>query len=165
MSQPFVGEIRLFGGTFAPSGWAFCDGSLVAISQNPTLYQLLGTTYGGDGTNTFALPDMRGRFPLHQSPSYPLGQSGGTETVALTTQQLPPHTHAIGTGSVGTADAPTGNVWAASTAVRQFAPGSDGTTMAAPVVGTAGAGQSHENMPPFVAMSFIISLLGIFPSA
>src|SRR4029077_7146235 len=119
MSSPFIGEIRMFGGNFAPVGWAFCDGSLIPISENDALFNLIGTTYGGDGQNTFALPDLRSRIPLHVGPGFALGQSGGVESVTLTTSQIPAHSHVpqAGTSAVSppNVSGPGGNVWPQST--------------------------------------------------
>ena len=170
MSTPYVGEIRLFAGNFAPVGWALCDGSLLSTSQYQALFSLLGTTYGGDGQSNFALPDLRGRVPIHPGSgaggTYVLGGVGGTETVTLTPPQLPPHTHAAaGTAADATLDAPGGAVWAAGAQIKQFAP-AVGTPlpMASAAVAPAGDSQPHSNMAPFTAINFIISLLGVFPT-
>src|SRR5512134_1239970 len=113
MGQPFVGEIRMFGGSFAPVGWMLCDGQLLPISENETLFQLIGTTYGGDGESTFALPDLRGRIPLHQGNGFILAETGGAEEITLTTQQIPAHTHQLlGSGALATTNAPANNVFA-----------------------------------------------------
>jgi microcystin-dependent protein len=173
MSQPFLGEIRMFAGNFAPAGWALCDGQLVAISQNDTLFQLIGTTYGGNGTSTFALPDLRSRVPVHmgQGPgpsSYILGSTGGVESVTLTVSQMPIHTHPpqVRAGA-GTSDRPDGRVWAAPSepSAKLYASGAPDSTMNQALVKPAGGSQPHENMAPFQAINFIISLTGIFPSA
>lgn len=171
MSEPFLGEIRMFAGTYAPQGWAICDGSLLSIASYEALFTLLGTTYGGDGTGTFALPDLRGRVPVHQGQGpglspYVMGQAGGAEAVVLGVPQMAAHSHpASGSASAGTATTPAGNVWAANGSVKQFAPASAiSGTMAAGSVGPTGAGQPHENMAPFVAVSFIIALEGLYPS-
>jgi len=169
MSSPFIGEIRMFGGNFAPAGWAFCDGSLMLISENDTLFALIGTTYGGDGQQTFGLPDLRGRVPLHQGTTqgfgtpYTIGQSGGVESVTLTTNQLPAHSHAALAATVGDRTSPAGAVWAGSPDMAQFA-APPGAAMNASAVGNTGGSQPHENMPPFLGVNFIISLFGIFPS-
>jgi len=164
MSQPFVGEIRMFGGNFAPAGWAFCDGSLIPISENETLFNLIGTTYGGDGQSTFALPDLRSRVPVHQGPGFTIGQSGGAETVTLTTAQIPSHSHVPqGNSGVGSQPNPTGNVWAQS-ALNQFSNGTANVAMAPAAIGSAGGSQPHDNMLPFLTVSFILSLFGVFPS-
>lgn len=161
MSNPFVGEIRMFGGNFAPAGWAFCDGSLQSIAENNTLFALLGTTYGGDGQNTFALPDLRGRVPVHVGSSHILGQVSGTESVSLTAGQLPAHTHAL--GSTGAASVLSPAVNAPALAAQRVYGASTGTPMAAGIVAAAGSGGAHENRQPYLAVSFIISLFGIFP--
>ena len=170
MSTPYIGEIRMFAGNFAPNGWAFCDGQLVAISENDTLFALLGTTYGGDGQSTFALPDLRGRRPLHvgtdRGASYQLGQAGGAETVALTTAQLAVHSHPpLGAVATASATSPAEGVWAATTSPAYAeAPGALTTAMAPDALAAAGDGHAHENLPPYLAIRFIISLFGIFPS-
>lgn len=169
MSNPYIGEIRLFAGNFAPTGWALCDGSLLSIAQNQPLYQLIGTTYGSDAINNFALPDLRGRVPVHQGQgaglsAYVLGQTFGVEAVTLTTPEIPSHSHVPqASAEAGTSPNPTGQVWAASTAVRQFAAPGPAAAMAA-AIGAAGGDQPHDNVPPYVAVSFIISLVGNFPS-
>lgn len=167
----FIGEIRMFGGSFEPVGWAFCNGQLLAISENETLFNLIGTTYGGDGQNTFALPNLQGRIPLHmgQGPglsSHSIGEQGGTETVTLTVNQAPAHTHlpAANSGN-GTSTDPSGNVWAAQPALLQYAiAGSANTNLPANTVSQAGGNQPHDNMVPYLAISFIISLYGVYPS-
>jgi microcystin-dependent protein len=171
MSNPFVGEIRMFGGNFAPSGWAFCSGQLLSIAENDVLFALIGTTYGGDGVNTFGLPDLRGRIPLHQGTgpglsTYVIGQLAGVENVTLLSNQMPIHTHtaAASSASTGVSD-PTNTFWASNPAVKQYAPSTATlTSMAATSVSAVGANQPHDNMPPFLAISFIISLFGIFPT-
>lgn len=163
MAQPYVGEIRMFAGNFAPAGWAFCDGTLLPISENETLFQLIGTTYGGDGQSTFGLPDLRGRLPLHHGSGYVLAESGGQESVVLTVNQIPAHNHAAQASSDGgTQSGPGGGLWATS-GLNQFATGSGVSTMANSM-GNTGGNQPHENMMPFLVVSFIISLFGIFPS-
>ena len=170
MSQPYVGEIRIFAGNFAPAGWALCQGQILPISENETLFNLIGTTYGGDGQSTFALPDLSGRVPIHQGQdpglsSYVIGQTGGEESVTLLTLQIPAHAHLpLGSSSNGTSVDPTNNFWAASP-TRQFVPGaSANTTMHASTLGSAGLSQPHDNMVPFLGLNFIISLFGIFPT-
>ena len=169
MAQPYVGEIRMFAGNFAPAGWMFCEGQLLPISENETLFQLIGTTYGGDGQSTFALPDLRGRMPMHMGSggglsSRTLAESGGVETVTLTTQQIPAHTHVPqGDANSGSSDDPTGRVWASSSAI-QFIAGPTNTTMNNTIMGNTGGSQPHDNMSPYLVLSFIISLFGIFPS-
>lgn len=164
MSSPFVGEIRMFGGNFAPVGWAFCDGSLLPISENPTLFQLIGTTYGGDGQNTFALPDLRSRVPVHVGPGFALGQAAGAETVTLTVSQIPAHSHVPqGNSNDGSQSGPSGGVWAKST-LDQFSTSAPTLAMANTAIGSAGGSQPHDNMIPFLVVNFIISLFGVFPS-
>jgi microcystin-dependent protein len=164
MSSPFIGEIRMFGGNFAPAGWAFCDGSLLLISDNDALFQLIGTTYGGDGQSTFALPDLRSRVPIHVGPGFTLGQVAGEETVTLTTAQIPAHTHGPqGNSSPGTQSSPAGGVWAQS-ALGQFSAAAPSLSMDPGALGTTGGSQPHDNMVPFLAVNFILSLFGVFPS-
>ena len=168
MAQPYVGEIRMFGGNFAPVGWMFCDGSLLPISENETLFQLIGTTYGGDGQETFALPDLRGRFPVHQGGGHVLAETYGVEEVTLTQNQIPSHQHvAVANTAAGTSATPSGGVWAgnSNTAISQFAAGTSTTVnMNGAMVAATGGSQPHNNMPPYTCISFIISLFGIFPS-
>jgi microcystin-dependent protein len=163
-----VGEIRMFGGNFAPAGWMFCEGQLLPISENETLFQLIGTTYGGDGESTFALPDLRGRVPIHQGNGFILAETGGVESVTLTVQQIPAHAHPLlGTNDVATATAPGGAVLAATTGATTAAYGTDNpmTNMHASSITPVGGSQPHANFQPFLCVSFIISLFGIFPSA
>lgn len=169
MSEPFLGEIRVFAGNFAPSGWAFCDGSLLPISENDALYALIGTTYGGDGVSTFRLPDVRGRSPLHQgkgprvTSNHVIGEQGGVEEVTLTALQMPAHSHQPTYAATATSTSPAAARWAAqgSSAYSDAAPAAQ---LAADALMPAGGGQSHENMLPFLAVSYIIALTGIFPS-
>jgi|SRR5579864_654885 len=165
MSQPFIGEIRMFGGNFAPVGWAFCNGAIIPISQNDALFNLIGTTYGGDGQSTFALPDLQSRVPVHVGPGFALGQSGGAETVTLTTSQIPAHSHVPDAQSnQGTQSTPAGNVWAAQSALTEFSASAPNTTMDPAALGSSGGSQPHDNMIPFLVVNFIISLFGVFPS-
>ena len=169
MSDPYVGEIRLFAGNFEPVGWMFCSGQLLPIAGYDVLFNLIGTTYGGDGQQTFALPDLRGRIPLHQGqgPGLSLrviGQMGGSETVTLQASQMPQHTHVLrASASAATGSAP-GGALLASTAVASYDPSPAMTAMAPAAVSVAGGSQPHENMAPTVAVSYIISLFGIYPS-
>jgi microcystin-dependent protein len=164
MSSPFIGEIRMFAGNFAPVGWLFCDGSLLDISTFDTLFALIGTTYGGDGQSTFALPDLKGRVPIHQGPGFAQGQMGGEETVTLTVAQLPAHGHSPQANSnPGTASSPVGAVWANST-LNQYSNAPPSINMDPAALGITGGGQPHDNMMPFLAVNFIISTFGIFPS-
>jgi microcystin-dependent protein len=165
MSSPYIGEIRMFAGNFAPVGWAFCNGALIAIDQNSALFQLIGTTYGGDGQNTFALPNLQSRVPVHVGPGFALGQTGGAETVTLTTSQIPAHTHVpqcqSGGGSLAS---PQGGLWASDTALNQYDSNAPSVAMNPAAVGSAGGSQPHDNMIPFLTINFILSLFGIFPS-
>lgn len=164
MSEPFIGQITLFAGNFAPRGWALCQGQILAINTNQALFSILGTTYGGNGQTTFALPDLRGRAALSsgQGPglsSRDLGEVGGTETVTLTTNQIPQHTHPIGaTQSASTGSRPADKVNAAGGAY------SDTSDAAMKPTGIAGGSQPHDNMEPFLVLNYIIALEGIFPS-
>lgn len=165
MSQPFIGEIRLFGGNFAPSGWAFCDGRLLPISENDALFTLIGTTFGGDGESTFALPDLRGRVPTHVGTGFVMGQAGGAEQVTLTTQQMPIHSHPfIASTAGGTSTNPAANVAASSPTIDlYFQDVATASTNAANVTPRGGS-QPHENRQPYLCVSYIISLFGVFPS-
>jgi microcystin-dependent protein len=168
MATLFLGEIIMFGGTFAPSGFALCNGQLLPISQNDALFQLIGTTFGGDGVSTFGLPDLRGRIPMHQGQGAGLstrvmGESSGSENVTLTVGQMPSHGHTLNAQSGnGNRPSPAGNYWAAST-VRQYAPASN-AAMKPASVGGAGGNQPHPNIMPFLVVTFAIALQGIFPS-
>jgi len=170
MSQPYVGEIRMFGGNFAPLGWALCNGQLLPISQYDVLFTLIGTTYGGDGQNTFALPDLRGRVPVHAgqrsgASAFVLGQQAGSESVTLTNQQMPVHSHGLLAGSgIGTSATPDGEVLAESSLATMYSASTPTATMASSSTGPAGGSQPHENMQPFLCVEFIIALEGIFPS-
>ena len=167
MSDPFVGEIRMFGGNFAPAGWMFCEGQSLPISEYDTLFNLIGTTYGGDGQTTFNLPDLRSRIPVHQGGGFTEGQSGGVETVALPASQTPGHAHALlGSGSPATSAAPAGAALAGSTGVTITPYGTDAplVTLTSSSGAPAGGSQPHSNMQPYLCVSFIISLFGIYPS-
>ncbi len=171
MSNPYIGEIRLFAGNFAPVGWAFCDGQLLAISENDALFNLIGTTYGGDGQSTFALPDLRGRVPVHMGSdpnggsTYVIGQQGGAETVTLSLQQIPTHSHVqqASTDAASNAYGPSAVTGASATTVFYGAPTTT-AAMAANAITSAGSSLPHDNMAPYLALSFIISLFGIFPT-
>lgn len=172
MSQPYVGEIRLFGGNFRPAGWAFCDGSLLPISENDVLFQLIGTTYGGDGQSTFALPDLRGRVPVHQGTpagvTYTIGQTGGVESVTLTTAQMPVHTHPMMATGSGQQASPQGAYFAvvssSQAGANAYGAAPTDTPLVATSVSNVGGNQPHENMQPTLFVNYIISLFGIFPS-
>ncbi|MBJ6760452.1 phage tail protein [Myxococcaceae bacterium JPH2] len=175
MSDPFIGEIRMFGGNFAPRGWAFCNGQLLSIAQNSALFSILGTTYGGNGVSTFGLPDLRGRSPMQwgQGPGLSprtLGEQGGSETVTLISSQMPQHSHQL-VASVQAADAanPEGMFDAVQVDPNTQQPVNNynataGTTMNAQAIGIAGGSQPHNNMEPFLCVSFIIALQGVYPS-
>ncbi len=165
MAQPYVGEVRMFAGNFAPAGWMFCEGQLLPISENETLFQLIGTTYGGDGQSTFALPDLRGRLPVHQGNGFILAETGGVETVTLTVQQIPAHTHPfIASVATGTDSNPSNELLAASPNVKLFRPQTPNLPMFGNAISTTGGSLPHENMMPYLCVDFIISLFGIFPS-
>ena len=163
MSEPFLAEVRMVGFNFPPRGWAFCDGQLLPINQNQSLYSLLGTMYGGDGRTSFALPDLRGRVPIHVGNGYQEGQKSGEETHTLSANEMPQHTHTIqASTAVATQNDPTGNVLAQSTQIYHSA-----TNLVDMVSGTmtnAGGGQAHENMQPYLVVNFCIALQGLFPS-
>lgn len=168
MSESYVGEIRLFGGNFAPRGWALCDGTSLSIAQNDTLFALIGTTYGGDGVSTFNLPDLRGRLPIHMSTVNPIGQSAGSENVTLGTSQIPSHGHALtASGTLATSPDPEGAFPAATTGPAQvlYGPLASATAPFAPAaIAASGGNQPHNNLQPTLCVSFIISLFGIYPS-
>ena len=184
MAQPYVGEIRLFAGNFAPAGWMFCEGQLLPISENETLFQLIGTTYGGDGMETFNLPNLSGRIPIHMGTgpdgtTYQIGEMAGTEQETLTVQQIPSHVHRLSAGSMlvyganpGTTELPAGKYPAPSPGNLLYSrnPGAGGV-MGLPigadknkVFAPTGGSQPHTNMQPYTCVNFIISLFGIFPS-
>lgn len=163
MGSPYIGEIRMFAGNFAPAGWAFCQGQSMPISENDALFALIGTTYGGDGQTTFNLPDLRGRIPIHAGTNFTLGQMGGTEQVTLTANQMPAHTHPpLDVGGTGNQATPQGGVWALSN-LGQFSNEAPNGSMSPQAISPAGGSQPHENMMPYLCVSFIISLYGIFP--
>jgi microcystin-dependent protein len=170
VSEPFVGEIRMFGFNFPPQGWALCDGQLLSISQNAALFSLLGTTYGGDGESTFALPDLRSRVPVSQGQgdglsSYAEGQAGGTETVTLAAAQMPAHTHAVNASSSPAAsERPAGRVLARSPDHSYIPEPDTDTVMNAKMIGAAGNSQPHDNIQPYLALNFCIALQGVFPA-
>ncbi len=170
MGTPYVGEIRMFGGNFAPAGWAFCQGQLLPISENETLFNLIGTTYGGDGQSTFALPNLQGRVPLHMGTSsasgstYVLGQAGGVEQVTLTSSQIPAHSHVPqAAAAAGSQSSPANNVWAGSTNLP-YSQSAPAAAMATQAIGPTGGSQPHDNMIPYLVVNFIISLFGVYPS-
>lgn len=165
MAQPYVGEIRMFAGNFAPAGWEFCEGQLMAISENETLFNLIGTTYGGDGQTTFALPDLRGRLPIHQGNGFVLAETGGAEEITLTVQQIPSHTHGfVGSKDPGSQATPVGNVPASSNVISIYSGSPPAVAMSAQMVRNDGGSQPHTNFQPYLCVNFIISLFGIYPS-
>jgi microcystin-dependent protein len=173
MSEPFIGEIRIFAGNFAPRGWQFCQGQVLSIAQYSALFSLLGTTYGGNGQTTFALPDLRGRVPMQpgQGPGLSprtLGEQGGTETVTLLTTQMPAHNHGFfASNEQGNNEVPEGSVVSAyppGTTPTTYYAGSPNTTMSPAAIGPSGGGQPHDNMSPYTCVNFIIALEGIYPS-
>jgi microcystin-dependent protein len=171
MAQPYVGEIRMFAGNFPPVGWMFCDGQLLPISENEVLFQLIGTTYGGDGESTFALPNLQSRVPMHFGTStasgvtYQIAEAAGVESVTLTTQQIPVHTHAV---TVSTSPAnqpdPANAVLGESATVDMFIEDSPLVQFGAATISPVGGSQPHENTQPFLCVNYIISLFGLFPS-
>ncbi len=165
MAQPYVGEIRMFAGNFAPAGWMFCEGQLLPISENETLFNLIGTTYGGDGQSTFALPDLRGRLPVHQGNGFVLAETGGVEEVTLTVNQIPAHSHpALASGATAAAVTPVGNVPAQPLTKRIYALPGAPVQLAANAIAMTGGSQPHTNFQPYLCVDFIISLFGIFPT-
>jgi len=171
MGQPYIGEIKLVGFNFAPVGWAFCNGQLLPIDQYTALFDLIGTTYGGDGQTTFALPNLQSRVIVHQGQgpglsNYTLAENGGVESVTVTTPQLPIHNHAANcSSSAGSESSPVGHIWSADAAglTAEYSNSQNGQMNAA-AIGQSGGSQPHENRMPFLAMNYIISLFGIFPS-
>ena len=165
MAQPYIGEIRMFAGSFAPAGWIFCEGQLLAISENETLFQLIGTTYGGDGEETFGVPDLRGRLPIHQGNGFVLAETGGAEEITLTVNQIPSHTHAfLANSAQGTTPNPQNNVVAGSPNLDLYIEDTAGTPLAANSITPAGGSQPHTNFQPYLCVDFIMSLFGLFPS-
>jgi microcystin-dependent protein len=168
MSSPFIGEIRMFAGNFAPVGWAFCNGAIMPIDQNDALFNLIGTTYGGDGQTTFALPNLQSRVPVHVGTGFALGQSGGAETVTLTISQIPAHSHvpqaSTSAAAPPNAPSPSGNVWAADATLNPYSSSAPSASMNPAACGQTGGSQPHDNMVPFLVINFILSLFGIFPS-
>ena len=168
MGQSYIGEIRMFGGNFPPLNWAFCDGQQMQISENDALYNLIGTAYGGDGQTTFNLPDLRGRLPIHQGVyqglNYVIGQIGGAESVTLTLQQIPSHSHTVAAKTSATATSPSGAVYGGNAADAIYSAKAPSAPMNAGMVRVGGGSQPHDNMMPYLAVSFIISLFGVYPS-
>jgi microcystin-dependent protein len=169
MSEPFLAEIRIVGFNFAPRGWAFSDGQILPINQNQSLYSLLGTTYGGDGRTSFALPDLRSRTPMHRGEGHTLGQKGGAETVTLTEAQIAAHSHAVRASTLpGTTSEPMLAYFASPSDLADFtyreAEAATATPMRSGTVTNAGGGQAHDNMQPYIGLNFCIALQGLFPS-
>jgi len=167
MGEPYVGEIRMFAGNFNPSGWAFCNGALLPISENEVLFQIIGTTYGGDGQSTFALPNFSGRVPVHTGNGFTMGESAGVESVTLTTSQIPIHTHPLlCAASGGTPNSnPAGGYWG-PTDITQYSTAASTVQMGNPAItsGASGGSQPHTNFMPYLCINFIISLFGVYPS-
>jgi microcystin-dependent protein len=169
-SEPYLGQIAMVGFNFAPVGWAFCNGQLMPINQNTALFSLIGTFYGGDGVTTFALPDLRGRVPIHQGAgpglrNYVVGQTGGEEQVSLTIAQIPAHTHPLlGQSALGNSASPTGNIWAAQSRLNVFSSAVPDSPMGAGAIGMAGSGLPHDNRSPYLSITYIIALEGVYPS-
>jgi microcystin-dependent protein len=166
MTTPYLGEIKMFGGNFSPRGYASCSGQLISIAQNNALFALLGTTYGGDGQNTFSLPDLRGRVPIHQGSSSVIGQAAGVENVSLAPSQLPAHAHELRAAAGGTKETSPANAYLASGGPQQFVSGRTAPLSGGLQGGLApsGGGQPHNNMMPYAVVTFIVALEGIFPS-
>jgi microcystin-dependent protein len=165
MAQPYVGEIRMFAGNFAPAGWMFCEGQLLPISEYETLFQLIGTTYGGDGESTFALPDLRGRLPIHQGNSFILAETGGAEEITLTVNQIAAHSHPfLASTAIANQSAPANNVVAQSSAADLYIEDTPDVNLAPQAIVATGGSQPHTNFQPYLCVNFIISLFGIFPS-
>jgi microcystin-dependent protein len=170
MSDQYVGEIRIFAGNYAPEGWIFCDGAELSISEYPSLFALIGTTYGGNGQTTFAVPDLRGRIPIHAGinpqtgTNYPIGQKGGVENVTLTLSQIPSHTHAVNVDiEEGEGTELTGMYFADSN-ISQYSSSEPNGALSPQTVGVSGGGQPHDNMMPFLALNYIIAVQGLFPA-
>lgn len=165
MAQPYIGEIRMFAGNFAPAGWMFCSGQLLPISENETLFQLIGTTYGGDGQSTFALPNLQSRVPIHQGSGFILAETGGVEDVTLTVQQIPAHTHPmVASADPATVPNPQNNVAAATATATPYFNIPPATPLSPQAISTVGGSQPHTNIQPYGTLNYIISLFGIFPS-
>lgn len=169
MAQPYVGEIRMFAGNFAPSGWMMCEGQLLSIAEYETLFFLIGSTYGGNAETTFALPDLRGRVPVHMGDyfgtNYQLAEITGSEEVTLTINQIPSHTHSLITsGAIANASSPAKNILAVSTQISSLTESSADLNMSNSAINANGGSQPHDNMQPYLCINFIISLYGIFPS-
>ena len=164
MSDPFLAEVRIVGFNFPPRGWAQCDGQLLPINQNQSLYAVIGTFYGGDGRTTFQLPDLRGRAPMHRSTTYLVGQRGGSEEHVLQAGEVPAHSHTVqASDDDATTGNPAGNVFARATSTL-YGPKAAPTTLSPDAVNQAGSGQGHPNMQPYLALNFVIAIQGLFPT-
>jgi microcystin-dependent protein len=162
MSNPYLGEVKIIAFTYAPKGWAFCNGQTMQIAQNQALFAILGTTYGGNGITTFNLPNLQGRVPLHMGQGFPLGLTGGETAVTLNQQTMASHTHqAVGTSNGGSTNDPTNGFWA-NGGYTNYAPNAN-TSMDPAAITTVGGGQPHDNMSPYLVLNFIIALVGVFP--
>jgi microcystin-dependent protein len=165
VAQPYVGEIRMFAGNFAPAGWMFCDGQVLPILENETLFNLIGTTYGGDGETTFALPDLRGRIPLHFGSGFVLAETGGAEEITLTANQIPSHSHPLfGSSDAANTLNPGGNVIGTPLTATPLFAAAPNTNLAPQAIAPVGGSQPHTNFQPYLCINYIISLSGIFPS-
>jgi microcystin-dependent protein len=166
VTDPFIAEIRIMAFNFAPSGWAQCNGQILPINQNQALFSILGTTYGGNGQTTFALPDLRGRVPVYPHSNFSLGGARGEEAHTLALSEITSHTHAlVGSSASGTSNSPVGTVLASSPGNVYTSPGGGGATTLTPAtIGTTGGGQPHENRQPYLTLNFCIALVGIYPS-
>lgn len=165
MAQPYIGEVRMFAGSFAPAGWMFCEGQTLAIAENETLFQLIGTNYGGDGENTFALPDLRGRIPVHQGNGFIPAETGGAEEVTLTTSQIPVHSHpALASSQNALQAGASTHVLGQPTVIDLYRTVQPNSPLAPQAVSPVGGSQPHTNFQPYLCVNFIISLFGIFPS-
>ena len=164
MAQPYVGEVRMFAGNFAPAGWMFCEGQLLPISENETLFQLIGTTYGGDGESTFALPDLRGRIPIHQGNGFILAETGGAEEITLTVNQISAHSHPLLASSQGASDRNAASQVLAQALATIYIQDAPTVNMNPLAIASVGGSQPHTNFQPYLCVNFIISLFGIFPS-
>jgi len=166
MSDQYIGEIRMFAGNYAPESWLMCDGQTLSVSDYAALHSVIGDTYGTGGQNTFKLPDLRGRIPMHKGPSNPLGQSTGTESVELSSAHIPAHAHVVRAFSgEATQTAMPNNLWAASSQLKHYNPAAPDLALATTATGSAGLGHPHDNMMPYAAVSFIIAFEGVFPSS
>jgi microcystin-dependent protein len=164
MAQPYVGEIRMFAGNFAPAGWMFCEGQLLPISENETLFQLIGTTYGGDGESTFALPDLRGRIPIHQGNGFILAETGGAEEITLTVNQIAAHSHPMLASTQGASDRNASGKVLGQALTTIYINDTPTLNLNPLAVASVGGSQPHTNFQPYLCVNFIISLFGIFPS-